>query len=221
MLTSHEKKILTIYDRLFEFYGPCHWWPGRTPWEVIVGAILTQNTAWANVEKAIANLRHARCLSISGMRKLGDKQLAQLIRPSGYFNQKVRKLRAFLGFLDKNYGGTLARMRRQRWPRLRNELLEVWGLGPETVDSILLYALEKPVFVVDAYTKRIFSRHRLFTGDWQYQQIQDYFIENLPRRRQLYNEYHALIVNCGKDFCRSSQPRCEICPLREDRKQEV
>lgn len=214
------RRLHTVYDRLLARFGPRHWWPGETTLEIIVGAILTQNTAWVNVEQAIANLRRARRLSLAGLRAVSDRELARLIRPSGYFNQKVKKLRAFLAWLDRTYGGSLARWRRAPTAQLREELLGVWGLGPETVDSILLYALDRPVFVVDAYTRRIFARHGFVAEAWDYHRVQDYFTRRLPADRAHYNEYHALIVNLGKEYCRPT-PNCTECPLRDLRPRRV
>src|SRR3972149_12314300 len=148
-----------IYKKLFTAFGPQRWWPGDTPFEVIVGAILTQNTAWKNVEKAIHNLKKAKVLQSKKMHDLSERELAKLIRPAGYFNIKAKRLKYFLNYLFDNYGGSLNRMFKKRTDALRRELLQVNGIGPETADSILLYAGNHPVFVVDAYTKRIFSRH--------------------------------------------------------------
>lgn len=209
----NRQTVRLIYDELFSAFGPRHWWPGETRWEIILGAILTQNTAWVNVEKAIGNLKRARALSVAATRRLTDAALARHIRPSGYFNQKVKKVRAFLRFLDDRYGGSLTKMARTPTAQLRVELLGVWGLGPETADSILLYALGRPVFVVDAYTRRIFPRYGLFPAAWDYHAVQRFFVRHLPVETARYNEYHALIVQLGKDYCRP-RPRCALCLLR-------
>lgn len=209
------RRLLSMYQGLYGRLGPQGWWPGRSRFEVIVGAILTQNTNWGNVEKAIRRLRRERMLSPSAMSALSPRHLAVLIRPAGTFGVKARRLHNFLAVLRKRYGGSLRRMFREEPARLRETLLQVSGIGPETADSILLYAGKMPVFVVDAYTKRIFSRHRLISGDASYHEIQALFMNHLPRDAQLYNEYHALLVAVGKAYCRSS-PRCDRCPLRPD-----
>ena len=190
-----------------------NWWPARTRFEVIVGAILTQSTAWTNVEQALANLRAEGLLKPSRMESVSEKRLALLIRPSGYFRQKARKLKAFVRFLRRSHGGSLARMFRTPTAELRAQLLGVHGIGPETADSILLYAGEHPVFVVDAYTHRILGRHSLAAGKPDYHAVQLLFERNLPRNAALYNEFHALLVNVGKNWCRKGRPRCEECPL--------
>ena len=205
--------IKKTYRKLFTAFGPQHWWPGDTPFEVIVGAILTQNTAWTNVEKAIHNLKKARLLTPRKMHDLSQAELAKYIRPAGYFNIKAKRLKHFLNYLFDNYGGSLNRMFKKRTDALRRELLSVNGIGPETADSILLYAGNHPVFVVDAYTKRIFSRHQIIKEDTDYHDIQKLFVDNLPHDVKIFNEYHALIVSIGKDFCRNRKPLCSRCPL--------
>ncbi|MCZ6602117.1 MAG: endonuclease III domain-containing protein [Planctomycetota bacterium] len=202
----------TIYRKLSSHFGPMNWWPGDTPFEMIVGAILTQNTAWRNVVLAIRNLKEARALSPRALRGLSEAKVARLIRPSGYFRVKARRLRSFIDFLYERHQGSLARMFRRPLPQLREELLGVSGIGPETADSILLYAGGMPSFVVDAYTRRVFGRHYFLGEDASYEETKSLFEENLPVDVPLFNEYHALIVNLGKDFCRP-RPRCEGCPL--------
>jgi endonuclease-3 related protein len=182
----------------------------------MVGAILTQNTAWTNVEKAVANLRAERALTPRGLLALPPRRLARTIRPSGYFNQKARRLRGFTHWYLRQFGGSPARMRRVPLPRLREDLLALKGIGPETADSILLYALDKPVFVVDAYTRRIGERHGLMADGASYDEVQATFEAALPRRATLYNDYHAQVVVIGKDFCRKRAPRCGECPWRGD-----
>ncbi len=209
---SEARLLLKIYRKLHKVFGPQYWWPGNSPLEIIVGAILTQNTAWGNVEKAITALKRRRLLSLSGLRGVNRKRLASIIKPAGYFNQKAVKLKAFIKFLDKEYAGSLRKMMREATPRLRRKLLEVHGIGPETADSILLYACGRPVFVVDTYTARIFGRHDLVSDVATYGDIQQYLTAALPRSVALYNEYHALIVRLGKEFCRK-KPRCDECPL--------
>jgi len=181
---------------------------------VIVGAILTQSTAWGNVEKAIANLRAAQLLTPSAMLRVRTQRLAMLVRPSGYFRQKAKKLKAFVRFLHAGYGGSLKRMFRTPTSELRERLLSVHGIGPETADSILLYAGNHPVFVVDAYTHRIFGRHGITDGKPDYEKVRAFIETSIPPQAELFNEFHALIVNTGKNWCRKKAPRCEECPLR-------
>jgi len=270
---SVKPPLQEYFDAMFAALGPQHWWPSSKsggPFEVIVGAILTQSTAWTNVERAVANLRRERLLTPRAIARVPLARLARLVRPSGYFNQKARKLRAFVRFLRREYGGSLARMFRTPTAELREKLLAVHGIGPETADSILLYAGNHPVFVVDAYTRRILLRHELIqesinekrktkTGTpglvahvplrqarqgaaeadvrpspqnnlrsiapqasrWDlsyqpgsYEQMRALFEANLPRDPQLYNEFHALLVNVGKNWCRPREPKCESCPLQ-------
>jgi len=205
-------QLKEIYDLLFKRFGPQDWWPGDTPFEVIVGAILTQNTNWTNVEKAITNLKNAKVLTPDKLRLLDIKKLAELIRPAGYFNIKAKRLKNFLDWFFENYSGKLENLKNVQTDELRQQLLSVKGIGPETADSILLYALNRPVFVVDAYTARICSRHHLTDEGADYHQIQEMFESNLPSDIQLFNEYHALLVHLGKDFCKPT-PKCEECPL--------
>lgn len=206
--------IIKIYDELYEFYGPQGWWPAKNRLEVIVGAILTQNTAWSNVEKAIGNLRKAGLLSSPArVSKTRCEELARLIRSAGYFNIKAQRIKNFIQFLADKYDLSLNKLSRRETTVLRDELLQVNGVGPETCDSILLYAFRRPVFVVDAYTKRIFSRHKLFSPDADYEEVRKVFTTNLPVDERIYNEYHALIVRLGKEFCRK-KPKCGKCPLK-------
>ncbi|MGE5279150.1 MAG: endonuclease III domain-containing protein [Deltaproteobacteria bacterium] len=214
-------RLMRIYKGLYAAFGPQGWWPGRTPLEVSVGAILTQNTNWTNVARAIRALRAARCLSFAGLRDAHEVELARLIRPAGYYNMKARRLKNFLAYLDRSYGGSFRRMKRRPAAALRAELLRVNGIGPETADSILLYALEKPVFVVDAYTKRVMTRHRLIGEAAGYDELKAVFTRHLPARRRLFNEYHALIVRLGKDYCKKTKPLCAACPLGEDHKKST
>lgn len=200
-----------IYKLLLATYGPQQWWPGETPFEVMVGAILTQSTAWSNVEKAIANLKRADVLSPQAIRNLPQGDLAELIRPSGYYNVKTNKLKALVLWLG-NSGDNLEKAFDKDTPVLRKELLSVYGIGPETADSILLYAASKPVFVIDAYTRRIFRRLGLISGEEGYDALQQYFMNNLPATASLYNECHALLVRLGKEACRTTA-RCNRCCL--------
>ena len=202
------------FDTLFQAHGQQHWWPGRSPFEVIVGAILVQNTSWVNAARAIANLRQAKLLTPSALDKIPQAKLARLIRSSGYFRQKARKLKKFVKFLRKEHRGSLAVMFRFPTAKLREQLLSVHGIGPETADSILLYAGNHPVFVVDTYTRRILQRHGLATGKESYEAISGLFEKSLPNDPKLFNEFHALIVHAGKNFCRARDPLCSRCALR-------
>lgn len=206
---------LRPHDLLLARHGPQHWWPGETPFEVMVGAVLTQNTAWGNVEKAIARLKAADALACPAMLALADHELAELIRPAGYFNVKAKRLKALCAFLaERGVADAPERLAGQgSLPELRRDLLAVHGIGEETADSILLYALGLPSFVVDAYTRRTFGRLGLLAGSERYGEIQRRFEARLPRDVRLYNEYHALIVRLGKEHCRP-RPRCADCPLQ-------
>ncbi len=204
------RKIYTVLDR---YYGDLKWWPGETPFEVIVGAILTQNTNWENVSKAIKNLKAADMLWPDKLHNAEHAVIAGLIRPAGYYNVKAKRLRNFLDFLFERFGGKIDSMFSLEPGELREKLLNVNGIGEETADSILLYAGGMPVFVVDAYTKRIMTRHGIIEGDAVYQDIQKMITANLPGDVKLYNQYHALIVQAGKDFCRKKQ-LCGQCPLK-------
>jgi endonuclease III related protein len=202
------------FEALYQAHGKQHWWPGRTHFEVIVGAVLVQNTNWVNAARAIANLRQAKLLTPSAMGKVPQPKLARLVRSSGYFRQKARKLKAFVAFLQKEHCGSLSAMFRTPTPKLREQLLNVHGIGPETADSILLYAGNHPVFVVDAYTRRILQRHGLATGKESYEETRGLFEKSLPNDPQLFNEFHALIVHTGKNYCRTRAPLCSQCALR-------
>jgi endonuclease-3 related protein len=201
------------FHALYDAHGPQRWWPGRSRFEVIVGAILTQNTSWTNVELAIKNLRAARLLTPQALKAEPLANLARLIRSSGYFRQKAKKLKSFVYFLFRAHSGSLTRMFRTPTAALREQLLAVHGIGPETADSILLYAGNHPVFVVDAYARRILERHRLATPKQSYEEVRALFETSLPRDSQLFNEFHALIVHTGKHFCGKSNPVCSQCPL--------
>jgi len=205
---------LDTFQRLHDAYGPQRWWPGDTPFEVMVGAILTQNTAWSNVERAIANLKATHALDGAALLDLPDTRLAELIRPAGYFNVKTRRLKALCAFLSAE--GVLdapeGLAAKAELAELRRRLLAVHGIGAETADSILLYALDLPSFVVDTYTRRIFGRLGLLAGDESYAAIQTEFHAHLPHDRTLFNEYHALIVRLGKSACRP-KPKCHACPI--------
>ena len=209
-----QKRILTdIFDALYQSFGPQHWWPGDSAFEVAVGAILTQNTNWGNVEKAIANIKAKKALNASNLHKMPHKQLASLIKPAGYFNVKAKRLQSFLDFLCNDFKGSMQRMKKGDSSSLRKRLLSVHGIGPETADSILLYALDKPVFVIDAYTRRVMSRHGMVSESAGYHELQELFHKHLPLDVQLFNEYHALFVMAGKYFCKP-RPKCTGCPLK-------
>jgi endonuclease-3 related protein len=239
---TRSEDIVRYYSALYHRWGPQNWWPAPSRLEVIAGAYLTQNTNWSNVEKAIANLRGARVLSVRGLREIPLRQLERLVRPSGYFRQKAQRLKTFIRYLDKNYQGSLDKMFAQPTDWLRAELLALNGVGPETADSILLYAGNHPVFVVDAYTRRVLERHEIITSKTTYEQTRALmeqamgqgnpgaFVMGKPGREprhpvsrmsrarrselaQHYNELHALIVRVGNEYCRST-PKCEECPLR-------
>ncbi len=205
--------LAQYYATLTAALGPMNWWPAKTSFEVIVGAILTQNTAWVNVERALIKLRQARMLTPRALERVPTPKLARLVRSSGYFRQKARKLKAFVRFLRRDFGGSLERMFRMPTTQLRKRLLHVQGIGPETADSILLYAGKHPVFVVDAYTKRILHRHGLTPESAGYEEVRKLFESGLPRDSQLYNEFHALLVSVGKNWCRPQNPKCNQCPL--------
>ncbi len=209
-----KRKLGLIYSKLYAAFGPQHWWPGDSSFEVMVGAILTQNTSWLNVEKAIRNLKKHKVLAPDKLSRLSSRKTAKLIRPAGYYNIKTARLKEFLNFLLLKYRSNMRKMAAVNTFRLRQELLLVKGIGPETADSILLYALNKPVFVVDAYTRRVFSRHGLINKEADYHDVQDLFMRHLKPDVRVFNEYHALLVRVGKDFCLKSKPKCAICPLR-------
>ncbi len=205
-------RLDVIYRELFNCYGHQHWWPAEEPFEVMVGAILTQSAAWVNVEKAVASLKKTGVLKPQGIREMPLDGLALLIYSSGYYNAKASKLKALSQYLGDTYRDSLAEMCRRDTRELRDELLKVHGIGEETADSILLYACGKPVFVVDAYTRRIFSRIGLCSDRDSYREIQAVFMQHLPPDVQMFNEYHALIVQHGKDICRK-RPLCPRCCL--------
>jgi endonuclease III related protein len=206
------RTLLAIYRRLRQAHGHADWWPAETPFEVCLGSILTQNTAWANVEKALAELRRQGLLSFKPLAALSAEQIAPLIRSAGYFNVKARRLKAFLDFLGREYGGHVEAMRAEEPDQLRRKLLAVHGVGRETADSIALYAAGRPLFVVDAYTRRIAARLGWIRGNEDYDDVQSWFMARLPRDAALFNDYHAQIVLLGKSVCRP-RPRCGVCPL--------
>ena len=203
-----------IYNRLIAAYGPQHWWPGAgNPFDVCVGAILTQSTAWINVEKAMTKLRSAGGLSLIDIYEISEAELAELVHSSGYFNVKARKLKALAQHVFDHHGGDLTAMLGQPWADLRAELLSVYGIGEETADDIVLYAACAPSFVVDAYTKRIVDRIGIPPAQNRYESYRALFMDTIPPDVSIYNEYHALLVKLGKDVCKKSAPLCSECPL--------
>jgi endonuclease-3 related protein len=239
---SPETHISEIHSVLSRTWGRPHWWPANTSFEVVVGAYLTQNTSWTNVELALKKLRKARVLTMAGIRNIPVAELEKLIRSSGYFRQKARRLKTFVRFVDKNYGGSLARMLRRPTSELRQELLALNGVGPETADSILLYAGQHPIFVVDTYTRRIAGRHGILPENADYDEFRTLFewslaasqpndpianspggathspsrmsLSSRPPLAQIFNDMHGLLVGVGKNYCLKSAARCEQCPLR-------
>ncbi|MBN1973894.1 MAG: hypothetical protein JW787_09675 [Sedimentisphaerales bacterium] len=226
---STSEKLMEIYHILYDSFGPQHWWPGETQIEIAVGAILTQNTAWSNVKKAITNLKDADCLCAQKLYELKIEHLAELIKPAGYYNIKAKRLKNFINWFVNEYSGDFKLLEDVNTSRLREELLSINGIGRETADSILLYALERPVFVIDAYTARITQRHHLSDPEADYEQLRDLFESNVSRAScprnhgteeydtdisQLYNEFHALIVRTGYLYCKP-KPKCEQCPLQK------
>lgn len=211
--TGQAALLHKVFRVLLGHFGPQGWWPGRTRLEIMVGAILTQNTAWSNVERAISRLRRERALNLAKLHSVSLRRLAGWIRPAGYFRIKARRLRAFTSWIVRNFDHDLRRLFALPTDRLRRELLAIPGIGPETADSILLYAGKRPVFVVDAYTRRILERHGWIEARATYDEVASLFVQQLPRDARLFNEYHALIVALGKTYCRS-RPRCEDCPLK-------
>lgn len=203
---------MTIFEALLAAFGPRHWWPGDSPLEVMIGAVLTQNTSWRNVEKAIANMKNHGLLDMARLAAIDEGELAQIIRPAGYYNVKSRRLKAFVSNFFRRFGDAVEKTAGIPTPELRAYLLSLNGIGPETADSILLYALERPVFVVDAYTKRFLGNHNLADHHGDYHEVQRFFMENLPEDLYLFNEYHALIVRLAQEHCKK-KPDCSACPL--------
>ncbi len=211
-MAGDSELLMDIYQKLFDTYGSQHWWPGDSPFEVMVGAILTQNTNWQNVEKALRNIKDADLLEPMALFKNRVK-IPELIKPSGFYRLKTERLIAFLKYYIEKYQGEIENLKHKKTEDLRGELLAISGIGPETADSILLYALNRPVFVVDTYTRRVLSRHKMIGNNANYDEIQKFFHDNLPDNTQLYNEYHALIVRLGKHRCKKNEPDCHSCPL--------
>ena len=214
-MLGEQKFLLEVYQKLYDHYGPRHWWPAETEFEVMAGAVLTQNVAWRNVEKAIAALKQAGLMNPETLYHVELSLLEELIIPTRYYKSKAKKLKALTGLIMDEFGGNLAEMFNQPLLSLRSRLLQVYGIGPETADSIILYAAKKPIFVVDAYARRIFHRLGVFPPDAGYQVMQDYFMRALPHQAELFNEYHALIDCLGHRLCKVSNPGCPLCPLSD------
>ncbi|HOW55436.1 MAG TPA: hypothetical protein PLR60_12370 [Syntrophorhabdaceae bacterium] len=210
------QRLLDIFDTLLKTFGKRNWWPGETQLEIIVGAVLTQNTSWKNVEKAILNMKSAGLMDLDTLNAVEDRILAQNIRSSGYYNLKSVRLKNIIKVICEEYSSSIELLKDNDTNRLRKRLLEVKGIGEETADSILLYALDKPVFVVDTYTKRFLKNHGFYQGGYRYSDVQAFFMDNLPLDAYLFNEYHALLVALCQNHC-SKSPKCEDCPLREDK----
>lgn len=208
------ERLRELYTILLDHFGPQHWWPGETPFEVLTGAVLTQNTNWKNVEKAIGRLKAAGVLSLKAMSALPTEVLAEYIRPSGYYNIKAARLQNLLTMINSEHEGNLAYFFDQPLDALRHQLLSVKGIGPETADSIVLYGAGLPVFVIDAYTHRVLFRHGLATEDDGYAELQSLFMDSLESDAGLFNEYHALLVQVGKTYCKKTNPACQTCPLQ-------
>ncbi|MGC9337032.1 MAG: endonuclease III domain-containing protein [Candidatus Cloacimonadia bacterium] len=211
MKTDNTTLLQNIYQRMLEKFGPQDWWPGESREEIIIGAILTQNTNWNNVDRAIKNLKRYSLLDFARLSKISEKKLGILIRPSGYYNQKAARLKSISQFFQNN---SLDKYTQLSTDELRKELLSIHGIGEETADSILLYALDRPIFVIDAYTKRIFNRLGFFQDNISYKEAQKFFMKHIQPDTKLYNEYHALLVKFGKEFCKKL-PKCEGCFLRD------
>lgn len=208
------EKLLKLYDSLYAAYGPQNWWPAETSFEVIIGAILVQSTAWNNVAQAINNLKTAQLLTPERLSECPQDMLETLIRPSGYYRAKAKKIQAFLEHLRHYYGNCLDSLLAKDLPSLRTEMLSIYGIGEETADSILLYAASKPIFVVDAYTYRLLTRLGWTEGKYHYGKLQKIFMDAMPKDTGLFNEYHALIVRHGKTIC-SKSPKCSVCVLSQ------
>jgi len=210
--TPTSRNLMEMFNLLLDHYGPRNWWPAETELEMMIGAVLTQNTNWKNVEKAIENLKKTNLISLKALCSVTISKLAQEIRPAGYYNIKAKRLKNLIDFIVRHYDGNMVDLLADETHSLRRALLSVNGVGPETADSILLYAANRPVFVIDAYTHRILNRHGMTEDQSTYQELQELFMDNLPEDSSLFNEFHALIVEAGKDFCRK-KPLCEKCPL--------
>lgn len=208
-----QDSLLAIFEQLLNAFGPRHWWPAESRLEIIIGAVLTQGVAWRNVEKAVNNLKASGNLDFQTLLEMDESLLSGLIHSAGYYRQKTRKLKTLLSWVQSQYDGDLNRMLNSPSIELRQELIKLWGIGPETADSILLYAGGHPIFVIDGYTQRIMARLGLVDEKWSYQNLQNYFHQALPPQTELYNEYHALLVKLGAEYCKKQRPRCAECPV--------
>lgn len=211
-MTHHRRRVRQLFETLITAFGPQGWWPGETPFEIALGAILTQNTAWTNVARVIADLKAEGLLHPRALQELPQAELARRLRPVGYYNLKAARVHNFLAVFARFFDGALHQLDAWDTEVLRRRLLEVKGIGPETADSILLYAFQRPTFVVDAYTFRILGRHALVWDPCSYEELRQFFLDHLPRDLSLFQEFHALLVRLGKDYCRPT-PRCQGCPL--------
>lgn len=210
--TLSGQRLLEMFDLLLAHFGPQNWWPAKTELEVMIGAILTQNTNWTNVEKAISNLKNKGLISLDRLVSIPIGDLAKVIRPAGYYNIKAKRLKNLINFIFDQYDGDLADLLQEETDRLREGLLSVNGVGPETADSIILYAANRPLFVVDTYTHRILNRHGMAGEETSYHELQEIFMDHLPEDAPFFNEFHALLVQTGKNYCRKA-PLCSDCPL--------
>jgi endonuclease-3 related protein len=211
--THTSDRLQTLYEHMLAQFGPQQWWPADSPFEVMVGAILTQNTNWKNVERAIGNIKDVGLMTLAALSDLPVGLLAEYIRPAGYYNIKAARLHNLFAYINEQHEANLEAFLSQSLPQLREQLLTIKGIGRETADSILLYAAGLPIFVVDAYTHRILTRHQVIDEDWDYDAIQELFMDNLACDASLFNEYHALIVQVGKQYCKKTKPDCAACPL--------
>lgn len=210
-----QKRLLNIFHTLLESFGKRNWWPGETEIEIIIGAVLTQNTSWKNVEKAITNLRKHNALDINTLHGMDRERLADIIKPSGFYNIKSTRLKNIIKVIHDDFSGNINELKEINILKMRGKLLGINGIGRETADSIILYALNKPIFVIDAYTKRFLTNHGIHDGDKGYDELQELFMKNLPHDTYLFNEFHALIVCLCQSFCKKV-PLCKGCPLEKD-----
>jgi endonuclease III related protein len=210
-----QQRLLDIFDKLLNAFGKRNWWPGETELEIIIGAVLTQNTSWKNVEKAIENLKRHNSLDTDSLYKMDREKLAAIIKPSGFYNIKTSRLKNIINVIHNYYSSNILNLKNINMWIIREKLLEINGIGKETADSIILYALNKPIFVIDVYTKRFLKNHRLYDKESDYDTIQRFFMKNLPNDTYLFNEFHALIVYLCQNFCKKV-PLCNKCPLEQD-----
>jgi endonuclease-3 related protein len=210
-----QERLLNIFHKLLDAFGKRNWWPGETELEIIIGAVLTQNTSWKNVEKAIDSLKRRNVLDINSLYKMDREILAFIIKPSGFYNIKSKRLKNIINVIYTQYEANILNLNNIDMWYVRDKLLEINGIGRETADSIILYALNKPIFVVDVYTKRFLKNHKLYNEESDYDAVQRFFMKNLPHDTYLFNEFHALIVYLCQNFCKKV-PLCSKCPLKQD-----